>query len=78
MAVLYTSASTASWMARPGQGRMQMVVLCFTSLTAWKRNTVRLDVFVWLIVQILINFSQVLASYLAKYFEYYLTCLSVV
>ena len=47
-------------------------------MTAWKRNTVRLDVFVWLIVQILINFSQVLASYLAKYLEYYLTCMCVV
>ena len=59
--------------------RMQMEVLCGSSMPAWKKKTVRLDLYLfWLIVQILITFSQVLASHLAGYVEYYLTCMFVV
>ena len=53
---------------------MQMVELCGSSMPAWKRNRQVRSVFIWLIVQILINLSQVLASYLV----YYLTCMCVV
>ena len=59
--------------------RMQMEVLCGSSLPAWKKKTLRLDLYLfWLIVQILITFSQVLASYLARYVKHYLTCVFVV
>ena len=44
-----------------------------------EKKTVRLDLYLWLIIQILITFSQVLASfYLARYVEYHLTCVFVV